>query len=59
MSTATKTYDLPCYVGGEPVTSEDRLEVKYPYTGETIGTVPMLGSDHLELVVASGRFQSR
>ena len=33
-------------IGGEHVDTEARLEVRYPYTDEVIGTVPMGTADH-------------
>lgn len=53
MSTATKTYDLPCYINGDPVTSDTSLDVTYPYTGEVVGTVPMLDRRHIEQTIGS------
>jgi acyl-CoA reductase-like NAD-dependent aldehyde dehydrogenase len=33
-------------IGGEKVDTEARLEVRYPYTDEVIGTVPMGTAEH-------------
>ena len=40
--------ELPCYVAGEPVLGNSKLEVHYPYTGEVSGVVPMLGRSELD-----------
>ena len=40
--------ELPCYVAGEPVLGNSKLEVHYPYTGEVSGVVPMLGRAELD-----------
>ena len=33
-------------IGGKPVTTEDVIEVRYPYTDEVIGTVPAGDASH-------------
>jgi aldehyde dehydrogenase (NAD+) len=38
-------FHFPCIVGGEPLDHEPRILVRYPYTGEVIGSVPRLGAD--------------
>jgi len=43
--------DLPCYIGGEPVSSDQRLEVLDPYTNKTVGTVPLLGRVELNQAI--------
>ena len=53
MTTRTKAYDLPCYVGGQAVSSDNELSVYNPYNGELVGTVPMLGREHVELTITS------
>jgi phosphonoacetaldehyde dehydrogenase len=49
---------FPCFVHGEPLDREARLEVRYPYTGEVVGSVPKLGEDDvaraIRLAAASG-----
>jgi aldehyde dehydrogenase (NAD+) len=39
------SYDPPCLIGGEEDRGERKLDVVYPYTGETIGTVPVLSRE--------------
>ncbi len=43
--------ELPCYVAGEPVRGNSKLEVHYPYTGEVSGIVPMLGRAELDAAI--------
>src|SRR5687768_8468163 len=38
-------FSFPCIIGAEPVFREERIAVRYPYTGEVIGSVPLLGTD--------------
>lgn len=45
------TLALPSYIAGEPVHTDQRLSVTYPYTGEETGTVCMLGRSHLERAI--------
>lgn len=42
MSSTTQRYDLPLLIDGREVRTTDRLDVHYPYTGETVGLVPKL-----------------
>ncbi len=42
------------YVAGEPVRSEKSLEVRYPYTGELVGTVSCADAADLERALARG-----
>lgn len=42
MSSTTQRYDLPLLIDGREVRTTDRLDVHYPYTGETVGSVPKL-----------------
>ncbi|MCH2582244.1 MAG: aldehyde dehydrogenase family protein, partial [Planctomycetes bacterium] len=35
--------EYPCYIAGQAVTSDKKLTVYNPYTGETAGTVASLG----------------
>jgi len=37
-------YDLPVIFGGKELTSSDRIVVRFPYTGEIIGSVPALSA---------------
>ncbi len=43
--------ELPSYLAGEAVTTDQQLEVFYPYTGEQCGTVSLLGPDHIDKMV--------
>ncbi|MEK6249573.1 MAG: aldehyde dehydrogenase family protein [Planctomycetales bacterium] len=54
MSTSAPTsnlLDLPCYVAGKPVSGDDQLEVRYPYTGEVVGVMPKVGRTELEAAI--------
>ncbi|MFM8593305.1 MAG: aldehyde dehydrogenase family protein, partial [Chloroflexota bacterium] len=42
MSSTNQRYDLPLLIDGREVRTTDRLDVHYPYTGETVGSVPKL-----------------
>ena len=35
-------YELPCIVGGQELFGDERFVVRYPYTGEPIGSAPLL-----------------
>jgi aldehyde dehydrogenase (NAD+) len=35
-------FDLPCLIGGDEARGEGRIEVAYPYTGEVVGSAPLL-----------------
>jgi len=39
---ATNALELPLYIVGEPVNTDDKLEVIYPYTGEVSGLVSQI-----------------
>lgn len=55
--------ELPCYIAGEKVTSNERLEVLNPYTGEVAGTVASLRRSHalsaIDAALKSGQAPSR
>ena len=36
------SYEPPCLIGGAELHGEGRIEVIYPYTGELVGTAPLL-----------------
>ena len=42
---ASQRYDLNTWIDGVEVTGRDRLHVRYPYTGEVIGSAPRLTRD--------------
>src|SRR3954453_7119056 len=35
---------FPCIIDGHPAFASERILVRYPYTGEVIGSVPKLGA---------------
>ncbi len=36
---------FPCIVAGQALDRSPRIEVRYPYTGEVVGSVPSLGEE--------------
>jgi aldehyde dehydrogenase (NAD+) len=47
-------------IAGEQVAAERSFEVRYPYTGEVIATVPLATADHVRRAIGAGRaFRSR
>ena len=53
MGVATQgTCDLPSYVCGQPIVTDDRLEVRYPYDNTLSGTVSNLAPNHAEQMVS-------
>lgn len=47
-------------IAGEKVATERRFEVRYPYTGEVIATVPMATVEHVRQAIAAARaYRSR
>ncbi len=42
------TLELPSYICGTPIISDDRIEIRYPYTGEIIGSASQISPAHLE-----------
>ncbi len=47
--------DLPCYVAGEAVRGEGKLEVTYPWDGSLAGTVAMAERGDLERAIRTAR----
>lgn len=47
------TLELPSYIAGKPVRTDDRLEVHYPYTGELTGVVSLIAPAQLEQAIES------
>ena len=43
--TITSLYEPPCLIGGVEEQGSSRLEVAYPYTGEAVGSAPLLGAE--------------
>ena len=52
-ATTLRGLELPALIAGREVHTTERLEVRYPYTGETTGTVSLVGPDELEEAVAA------
>lgn len=42
---------LHCYVAGEPVISNEKLEVRFPFDNQLAGTVSLANSSHVEAAV--------
>ncbi len=51
----TKTLDLPSYIAGKAVHSDEKVEVFYPYTGELTGTVSSITPAQLEEMIETTR----
>ena len=52
--TSAETLNLPSYVAGEAVQTDDRLDVFDPYRGELVGRVAKLDRSHLDALIDSG-----
>ena len=57
MSQATNITDQlplawPSYIAGEPVQSDETLEVRYPWDGSLTGTLPKITPEQLEQAIA-------
>ncbi len=52
---ATQVLELPSYIAGEAVRTGATLEVHYPYTGETVGTVSVIGPAEVERMIETTR----
>lgn len=50
---ATMPFELPSYIAGSAFTAGEKLEVTYPYTGEVVGTVSMVGPVEMEKAIAA------
>ena len=48
MLTKSKIQSPLMRIGGREVAAKDVVEVRYPYTGEVIGTVPAGNADHVQ-----------
>ena len=55
MSTSTQrgapVVSFPGYMAGQPITTDETLEVRNPYTNEVTGTVPMIGPADLDKAI--------
>ena len=47
--------DLPCYVAGQAVRTTDVTEIRNPYTGAVVGTLPTLNRAHVLQAIESAR----
>ena len=64
MSQATNITDqMPLawssYIAGEPVQSDDTLEVRYPWDGSLTGTLPKITPEQLEQAIAAALGQTQ
>ena len=41
----------PGYIAGEPVQTDDKLEVRYPWDGSLTGTLPRITPEQLEQAI--------
>jgi phosphonoacetaldehyde dehydrogenase len=48
---AKPPFDFPCFIDGKAVHREPRLEVRYPYTGEVVGSMPVLGEAEVDRAI--------
>lgn len=54
MATSTMTrFDYPTFVDGQEVWGGERFEIRYPYSGETIGSAPKLTRDQVEMILTN------
>ena len=47
----------PGYIAGEPVQTDDKLEVRYPWDGSLTGTLPRITPEQLEQAIQAARSQ--
>ena len=38
----SEVLNLPCYIDGRPIFSDETIAVHYPYDGQLVGSVPIL-----------------
>lgn len=55
MTSQPDPLDLPCYVAGEPIDSNNFLTVRSPYDGRVAGRVGMASREHTEQALVSTR----
>ncbi|AUX21793.1 aldehyde dehydrogenase [Sorangium cellulosum] len=53
LSIERPAFHFPCLVAGEPVSRDERILVRFPFTGEVIGSVPRLGEEDVLRALAS------
>ena len=49
----------PSYIAGEPVQTDDTLEVRYPWDGSLTGTLPKITPEQLEQAIQAGLGQAK
>lgn len=42
---------LPALIAGQPVTTKETLEIRYPYDGSLTGTAAVIGREHLDTAI--------
>lgn len=47
-----KTYDLPSYICGQPIFTDSKLTVYYPWDNSVAGTVSEIGSEHVDDMIS-------
>lgn len=53
MTVSMPSYELPCLIGGDEERGHARFDVVYPYTGEVVGTAPLLSPDTVRRALTS------
>ena len=51
MTIAPELMEPPCLIGGEEVRGDARIEVRYPYTGELVGSAPRLSREQIRRAI--------
>src|SRR5690242_5617278 len=54
-TTTTTRFDLPALIAGRETRGDGSVEVRYPFTGEVIGSAPRLGRDDLVRALENAR----
>ena len=49
----------PSYIAGDPVQTDDTLEVRYPWDGSLTGTLPKITPEQLEQAIQAGLGQAQ
>lgn len=47
-----KAYDLPSYICGQPIVTDSKLTVHYPWDNSVAGTVCQIGSEHVDVMIS-------
>src|SRR5690242_16664830 len=45
--------NLPCYIAGKPVSSDERCTIRSPYNGEIVGSVALAGREHADAAIST------